>query len=205
MAAIPTCWNNKTNKPNTISSGYPIYWDNECQFYLNVNTALHTYIEICKTFIISMVRFSTAAKEAAVNENITWWSNNLVLGCGWIMQQCVKLVTSGCVTFWKSGYHFTNKTSVHFIDFSKCVKSFIGFAPDLLTWGWFFGTGSGPGAGVVVVVRAVVLDPVKTAVRLGLHSLSGLLDMADQVMYMMYIVMTEAWKSVLFHTCCLYF
>ena len=43
-----------------------------------------------------------------------------------------------------------------------------------------------------MVVRAVVLDPVKTAVRLGLHSFSGLLDMADQVMYMMYIVMTEA-------------
>ena len=45
----------------------------------------------------------------------------------------------------------------------------------------------------MVVVRDVTLDPpVKTAVRLGLHSLSGLLDMADQVMYMMYIVITEA-------------
>ena len=50
----------------------------------------------------------------------------------------------------------------------------------------------------MVDARPVALDPVNTAVRLGLHSLSGLLDMADQVMYMMYIVITDACKKKCF-------
>jgi len=60
------------------------------------------------------------------------------------------------------------------------------------TRGSFLWSGSGL---AVVVVRAVeLLIPVRSDPMFGLHCWSGELDMADQVKYMMYIVMQEAWN-----------